>query len=236
MPHVFALILAVAMAVFVQVSPNAARAEGRLVVLELFTSQGCSRCPPADALMHEMAEWPDVLPLSLHVDYWDYIGWADAFALKANTARQTAYAPRTERRRLFTPLLVVGGGHMVEGYTPMKVVEHIETHRNMDTGVSLRVERRGAGFVIHGQAGAAFAYDATLMLVTFSPQERVVIERGENAGRTAVYTNVVTGWQDLGTWDGANPLVLEQGPPDQEAAVLVQQPEQGVVLAAVRLR
>ena len=236
MHKAFALMVTLLTVATVQTTANSARAEDRLVVLELFTSQGCSRCPPAEEMIREMAQWPDVLPLSLHVDYWDFIGWEDTFALKANTVRQTAYAPRTQRRRLFTPLMVVGGLHMVEGYTPMQVVDHIDRHRDVDTGVRLTVQRDGAEFSIRAESAQTFPTTAVVLLVTYSPQERVTIERGENAGRAAVHTNVVTGWKVLGAWDGASPLEFAQPVPDQAAAVVVQAEGQGLVLAAARLR
>lgn len=231
-----ALVAALTFGAMIQVWPNMARTQERLVVVELFTSQGCSRCPPADALIGEISQWADVLPLSLHVDYWDFIGWKDNFALKSNTERQTAYAPRTQRRRLFTPLMVVGGVHMVEGYTPMEVVEHIGTHRKHNTGVRLAVEQTGAELIIRAEAARALGVRATILLVTYSPQKRVLIERGENAGRRAVYTNVVTGWQVLSGWDGVNPLMLTHPAPTQSAAILVQSEGQGRMLAAARLR
>jgi hypothetical protein len=99
------------------------------VVVELFTSQGCSSCPPADALLAELAERDDVLPLALHVDYWDYIGWADTFASPAFTERQKLYARAAGHRTIYTPQMVIGGVDQVVGFQPMEVADLIEAHR-----------------------------------------------------------------------------------------------------------
>ncbi len=217
------------------VMPLAAQAEGRLVVLELFTSQGCDRCPPVDALVAELAQREDVLPLALHVDYWDYLGWKDAFALAEHKDRQMAYAPRTDRRRLFTPLLMVGGLDPVEGYTPMKVVDLIEKHRGVDAGVSLELTVQGEMVHMVGLAAQPFGAPAHVVMVQFRPQAIVEITRGQNAGQTVAYTNVVTGWHDLGTWDGHAPLAVEMPQVEEAGAVLVQSAEHGLILAAERL-
>lgn len=236
MPKFLALTAALVFASFSPLMSRPALSAEPLVVVELFTSQGCSHCPPADALIAELAEWPDVLPLSLHVDYWDFIGWQDMFALKENTARQALYAPRTDRRRLFTPLLVVGGVDMVEGYTPMKVVDRIGAHRALSTGVTVQVTPQADGFAVRAISESPLPAAAAIVVVLFSPSEDVAIERGENAGRAARYTNVVTGWRNLGTWDGRAPLEWVQEAPEQAGAILIQSADQGMVLAAARLR
>ena len=97
------------------------RADDMPVVVELFTSQGCSSCPPADALLHELSKRDDVIPLALHVDYWDYIGWKDSFAQPAFTARQRGYAQASGRRAIYTPQMIIGGQFDVVGNRPMDV-------------------------------------------------------------------------------------------------------------------
>ena len=96
-----------------------ATAQENPVVVELFTSQGCSSCPPADALMHDLAAREDVIPLALHVDYWDYIGWKDPFGNPAHADRQRAYAAAGNRRTIYTPEMVVGGVTDIVGTQPM---------------------------------------------------------------------------------------------------------------------
>jgi hypothetical protein len=91
-------------------------AQDRPVLVELFTSQGCSSCPPADALLHKLARRDDVVALALHVDYWDYIGWKDTFAKAAHSARQRAYAREAGRRMVYTPQMIINGAdHVVIG-------------------------------------------------------------------------------------------------------------------------
>ena len=114
------------------------------VVVELFTSQGCSSCPPADAVLHDLASRDDVLPLALHVDYWDYIGWKDQFAKPSHTNRQKAYAHVGGRNMIYTPQMVVQGQEDVVGVKAMKLAELIEKHRNAPVLVDLNVSRVGS--------------------------------------------------------------------------------------------
>jgi hypothetical protein len=215
-------------------APAVANPGDRLIVIEHFTSQGCDRCPPVDDMLRDLARWPDVLPLALHVDYWDYMGWRDRFALPENTERQMQYAPMTSRKRLFTPLLVVGGLDMAEGFQPMKVVDLIEKHRAVDPGVHLRVEREGDRLVIRAEAAEAFPAAADIVLVLFRPESTVEITHGENAGRVQTYTNVVTHWQEVTHWDGNAPLLVTLSAPDGDGAVFVQREGPGLLLPAQR--
>ncbi len=215
--------------------PATAQAD-RLVVIELFTSQGCDRCPPVDALLSELAQRDTVLPLALHVDYWDYLGWKDHFALPGHVDRQMAYVPLTQRRRLFTPLMVIGGLDAVEGYTPMTVADLIEKHRAVDPGVSLEIQGQGDDLRLVGQAKAPFDAPADVLMVTYTPETTVQIDYGQNAGREVTYTNIVTGWQSLGRWDGRSDLSVQIAPPGaQSGAVFVQSAGHGFILAATRL-
>lgn len=215
-----------------------AAAGDRPVVVELYTSQGCPTCPPANDFFTQLAARDDVVALSLHVDYWDYMGWADPFALAEHTSRQLDYAPRTARKRLFTPLVVVGGLDMSEGYAPMKVVDLIETHRALESGVTVELRRDGSRLRIEARSEAALAAPAMVVLVRFRPEATIEIKAGENAGQTMTYTNVVTSWARLGAWDGRLPFVAaaETPPSGQSEAVIVQSGGHGLILAAARLR
>ena len=106
---------------------GAAAAADRPVVVELYTSQGCSSCPPADAILAELADREDVIALAFHVDYWDYIGWKDIFADPANTLRQRNYARVAGARSVYTPQMIVDGQDHVVGTKPMKLAEHIDS-------------------------------------------------------------------------------------------------------------
>lgn len=113
------------------------------VVVELYTSQGCSSCPPADALLHELAARDDVLPLALHVDYWDYIGWKDKFARREHTRRQKGYARAGGRRMIYTPQMIIMGQEDVVGADAMQVESAIQKHQKQPRPVSLKLRRDG---------------------------------------------------------------------------------------------
>lgn len=210
------------------------------VVVELFTSQGCSSCPPADAFLAGIADRGDVIALALHVDYWDYIGWPDHFALPAFTTRQKAYARMNGTRSVYTPQIVVDGQQFFAGLQPMKVVNAILDAREAVDPVTLSLVRSGdelsVGLMAVAQDDAADGGDTTpsnVYMVRYIPQKTVAIERGENAGKTVIYRNIVTDWQILATWDGVTPLSLQTPVSgDQPIVVIVQASENGPVLAA----
>jgi len=214
---------------------TAAWADDRPVVIELYTSQGCSSCPPADAFMAELAGRDDVIALALHVDYWDYIGWKDVFASPAFTARQKAYARAAGSRTVYTPQMVIGGVDHVVGLQPMEVADLIAAHRAAPSPVELGVERGEDGFVVRARSAKPEAM--RVQLVRYVPEKTVAIKRGENGGRTLRYTNIVTEWHVLANWDGTQPLEMAvQAPGDLPAVVLVQRRGPGRILAAARLR
>lgn len=210
-----------------------AAADEGLVVVELFTSQGCSSCPPADALLAELARRDDVLPLALHVDYWDYIGWADSFADPSHTVRQKAYAHAAGARTVYTPQMVVGGLDQLIGTRAMELGELIEAHGARPSPVDLDVAHGSARLTIHAEARGALPGVVVVQLVRFRPEETVTIARGENAGRTITYANIVTDWRVIGRWTGAAPLELAADAPGSDrAAVILQQEGPGAILAA----
>ncbi|WP_308916923.1 DUF1223 domain-containing protein [Jannaschia sp. LMIT008] len=166
------------------------------VVVELFTSQGCSSCPPADAILHELGGRTDVIPLAFHVDYWDWIGWADTFADPAFTQRQRDYAAAARSTMVYTPQFVVGGVDHVAGAKPMALRDKIEAHA--DAGAADVLSVRADGQLAMGDLGRP----ARLYLLHVEPRADVSILRGENAGHDATYAHVVRDWQDLGAWNG----------------------------------
>ncbi|OED50938.1 hypothetical protein AB838_00245 [Rhodobacteraceae bacterium (ex Bugula neritina AB1)] len=207
------------------------------VVVELYTSQGCSSCPPADALLHKLAEREDVLPLAFHVDYWDYIGWKDAFANPSHTKRQKGYAQAGGRRMIYTPQMIIMGQDDVVGADRMKVEDAIARHQKQPRPVSLSAKRQGEQVVIRLQPRAQLSEDRLLVqLIRYTPQQTVSINRGELAGRTLSYANVVEDWQIAAEWDGAGDLEIAVPAPGSAAsAVLVQAAPFGPVIAAVRV-
>lgn len=210
---------------------------GSLVVVELFTSQGCASCPAADSILEELAQVEGVLPLALHVDYWDYIGWRDTFGSPLFTARQQAYARAAGDRMVFTPQMVIAGRDRVLGSDPMAIMGIIGLHAARPAPVMLDLTRDGSDLRIDARSPLPFVRPVALHLVHFLPQARVAITFGENAGRIVDYVNIVTSWQTLGEWDGAAPLALDvTGAAEGSTAVILQEPGPGAILAAAELR
>lgn len=210
-----------------------ALSDDRRVVVELFTSQGCSSCPPADDLLERLAGRDDVLALALHVDYWDYIGWADTFANPRFTERQKAYAHVTGSRTIFTPQMVVGGSDFLVGTREMELGELIERHLDDRPLARLTLVRRGEALLIGAEAMRPLPGAMLVQLVRYRPREVVEIRRGENAGRSITYANIVTEWRVVGRWDGQSPLALQvEAPGSQPVAVILQQEGPGAIVAA----
>lgn len=208
-----------------------------LVVVELYTSQGCSSCPPADELLHELAARDDVIALALHVDYWDYIGWADSFADPAHTRRQQAYARVAGASTIYTPQMVIDGQDHVVGTKPMDVIDLLQAHRARPSGAEVDVTRSGNRLRIVGAADAPFGRAALVQIVRITPYATVNIRRGENAGRELGYSNIVTDWDTVAEWDGRSDLALTLAVSgDAPVVVIVQEPGPGAILAADILR
>ena len=228
MKHLSACVTAVWIAL-----TGALHAQTQPVVIELFTSQGCSSCPPADALMHKLAARSDVIALSMHVDYWDYIGWKDEFAKPKYTARQKAYAQAGGRRSVYTPQMIIAGTDSVVGTHPMDVADLIAKHAKKPSNVALRVKRDGGQISIAANARRAARYE--VKIISYDKARTTAIKRGENAGKTITYVNVVTDMQTVKSWDGRAPLSigaqLRQGP----AVVLIQAVNHGPIVAAARV-
>ncbi|WP_333817312.1 DUF1223 domain-containing protein [Tabrizicola sp.] len=207
-----------------------------VVVVELYTSQGCSSCPPADEFLSMLASDPRILPLALHVDYWDYIGWADKFALAQFTDRQRAYAKAVGSRTIYTPQLIIGGADRIEGYAPEETAERLRDHLGAGTPVRLTVTRKGDKLVIRAEADPPLTEPVRVQLVRYKPEETVTIERGENAGKTITYRNIVTSWERLEDWGGQAPLeVSAPYAGDEPGAVIVQSAGPAAILAAARV-
>ena len=216
---------------------GAAVAEGKkpVILVELFTSQGCSSCPPADAFLHKLAKRADVVALSLHVDYWDYIGWKDVFADKQFTLRQHGYAQAGKRRSVYTPQMIIHGQDHVVGNHPMDVTDLITEYQKRGQPVELEVERQGAQIVIRAERRSGRG-PMVVQLVRFEPRATVDIRRGENAGRKISYANVVRQWDVIGEWDGRGPLEMKARAKGKlPVAIVVQRKGFGPVVAAARV-
>ena len=241
-------------------APAYARAQENLVVLELYTSQGCSSCPPADALFADLAERDDVIALALHVDYWDYLGWKDEFARPRHTARQKAYAKAARSRTIYTPEMIVQGEERLKGHDAASIAAEIADHRRGSPGAALSIRRDGEAIRIsvapvgaaagpigrsNGNALGAPGQESAphpapgpvdVHVVRYIPEEDVSIGGGENAGQTLTYRNIVTDWQTIGQWDGTSTedFVFE-GVGDGPVAVILQRARMGRIVAAAQL-
>ncbi len=206
-----------------------------VVVVELYTSQGCSSCPPADEFMAELVANPDVIALALHVDYWDYIGWKDEFANAAFTDRQKEYARAIGSRTIYTPQMIVNGLDRVEGNNPAAVNSLVRMHLMENSGISLVLQRDGDRLVIRA-TGAVESGPLSVNLVRYKPNQTVAIERGENAGLTMEYHNIVTEFVTVGEWAGVDPLAMETTVSgDMPLAVFLQSQGPGAIVTAARL-
>lgn len=215
---------------------GAVQADGAVVV-ELYTSQGCSSCPPADALLGELAGRDDVIALALHVDYWDYIGWEDVFATPEYTQRQHGYGHAAGSTVVYTPQMIVGGQDRVVGVRPMTVADLVQAHRSAPDPVSLTVQSDDGIYRVEAEAHMPPPRpDMVVQLVSYLPHAEVSISHGERAGTVASHYNVVTSWQVVAEWNGAAPLTLSVTPQDDAPlAVIVQQVGYGPILGAARI-
>jgi hypothetical protein len=221
--------------------PATARAEDVRTVLELFTSQGCSSCPPADKLAAVMAKDPGLLVLSLPVNYWDYLGWKDTLAHSAFSVRQKGYAKSRGDRQVYTPQIVINGMHHALGSDREGIEAGAIAAGNLR--IALRIESKdGSVAVILPRSNVAVR--AMVLVMPVLREHRVTIERGENRGETVAYHNIVRGISEIGRWNGdesrfplpAEMLKGEAGDADA-FAVIVQEVDgkyPGAILAAAR--
>lgn len=170
-------------------------------VVELFTSQGCSSCPPADALFAEMASKGDIIALAYHVDYWDYLGWRDTLASPENTARQKEYMRSFGSRSVYTPQAVVNGRVHANGSDRTAIESALGNNGGLPVPVS--VKRAGDSMVIEVGESPGVNQKAHVLLVYYGQTTPIVIGEGENQGRTIHYWNPVKGMQTAGVWHGA---------------------------------
>lgn len=219
-------------------------AEEKSAVIELFTSQGCSSCPPADRLMGELIEEPGLLALSFPVDYWDFLGWKDTLASPAFSERQRAYARSRGDRDVYTPQMVINGRvHAIGSYR-----DQIKAGL-ADTSAAFEAERVAVGLALDGNrlkisigqlsSGRAIE-DATIWLALYNRAETVKIARGENRGRTITYYNVVRELVPIGMWSGeAREISLPRGdllqPGYDSCAVIVQAHDTGPIYGVAAL-
>ena len=198
-------------------------------VVELFTSQSCSSCPPADALLTELERTrPDLLVLAYHVTYWDRLGWHDPYSLPAATERQRTYAARFPDG-LYTPQMVVQGTHQAVGSDRPAVLAAIAAAR--PASIALTLTNDGAGLRVDAGAGPG---RGTVVLVGYDRMHTTRVGGGENGGRMLTESNVVRAFTRLGPWDGM-PLRLAAARPAGERTAVLLQADDGTILASAVL-
>jgi hypothetical protein len=216
--------------------PAAAQEQGPVVV-ELYTSQGCSSCPPADALFGEIARQPGIVALGFHVDYWNYIGWHDPFSSKKFTYRQKEYAMSFRQTGVYTPQIVVQGKRGEVGSDRIAVTEAIAEAKKAKPVATVALEKLGGHRLRAVVSAASGAKGAEIWLALFDRRHTTKIPRGENEGKTLTNVHVVREWKKLGKFEGEKAefsldAVGEKGEKRAGVAVVVQQPKAGPILGA----
>jgi hypothetical protein len=209
------------------------------VVLELFTSEGCNSCPPADALLGQLARQHDLLPLAFHIDYWDYLGWKDPYSSKFATTRQSAYG-RLLDVMVYTPQMVVDGARDAVGSDEAAVNLAIEVERARPKLklVVLKDERGELKVAIPAGEGPSAPFGVYEAL--FDSSHVTPVGRGENSGRTLTEFNIVRQWRKIGEWRGtATELSLDLGPQSNvfdACAIILQEGDNGPIRGATAFR
>lgn len=214
-------------------------------VVELFTSQGCSSCPPADKLLGKLAQRDDVIALTFPVDYWDYLGWKDTLASPAFSARQRAYAKARRDGQVYTPQMVVDGAYHAVGSQAYAVKQTIlkSLAATKHSRVPMKIWAEGDSIIITaGDAAPGMRVKpATVWLALVKDAETVKIERGENRGETITYYNVVRELTPVGQWNGKAVTIklpkhhlMNRG--SDSCTVLLQQDTAGPVIAAAEMK
>ncbi len=228
--------LIMAMAAAWMAMTGSSNAQSSPVVVELFTSQGCSSCPPADAFLAQYANRSDVIALAMHIDYWDYIGWKDTFASPEFTQRQYKYARAGSRRVVYTPQMIVNGHNSIEGVRRSEFDKQVGEAAQRPPVLDLRISRNGDTLTINAERLERGLGDLDVQVIRYKPSAMVEIRRGENAGRSIEYSNIVESISRAKNWNNERALSVDtnaQG--ENPIVVLIQQKNHGRILAAARL-
>ena len=222
------------MAFAVVMAHHAEAAEPDLTVVELYTSEGCSSCPPADAFVGELAGRDDILALSLHVDYWDYIGWKDRFADARNTRRQKNYGHQFQLRYVYTPQVVVDGTYEAVGSDRTKVLDAVAKSKKL-AKIPVRLTASADGMVL--DLAAADVGPVHVYSVFYDRLQESDVRRGENSGRKLAHVNVVRDMTRIATWQGqpARLTIPASAKGGDVCAVILQSVSTGRIIGAARL-
>jgi hypothetical protein len=207
--------------------------------IELFTSQGCSSCPPADAMLGKLAPRPDIVALSFHIDYWDYIGWKDRFATKETTARQRAYARILRQKYIYTPEMVVDGRVHQPGINDGQIETMLADAKRQSTiRTTPTLKRMVDGTLRIWLEAAKIDAPADVTLFVYDRRHATPVQRGENEGRRLDNFNVVRHLEIVSRWEGAEAhwtVPADRFQAEQGLAVIVQQSDHGPVLGANKI-
>ena len=184
------------------IAPTLTAATSGLIVVELFTSQGCSSCPPADALMGELLKQPNVIGLTLNVDYWDYLGWRDTLASAEYSRRQRAYAQARGDGQVYTPQMVINGQAHVVGSRRRAVDQSLSASTGTQVPMTMAEQGNEVIVEIDARPDTVAAGEATIWIAMVAPRIDVEIARGENTGRSISYFNVARKLMPAGSWHG----------------------------------
>ncbi len=213
------------------VASAGAQAASRPVVVELFTSEGCSSCPPADALLTTLAGRRDLLPLAFHVTYWNSLGWRDPYSFEGATSRQAGYAAQLGGGS-YTPEMVIDGRRGVVGSEHGAVADAIAAARGEAAEAApVRLQRGGRGLAISVGRGKG---SGRILLIGFDPQHETHVGRGENSGRVLLESNIVRSMRSIGEYRGTPVELSEPAGAGQETAVIIEG-SGGRILGAARL-
>jgi hypothetical protein len=206
------------------------------VVVELFTSQGCSSCPPAEAYLDDLTKRPDLVTLEYHIDYWDYIGWKDPFSDREYTKRQQAYSESLGGRYVYTPQMVINGAAHEVGSKRGAVESLIQAQqaRAEPDAPTLRLTRNGDSIVVNLD-GPVPAAPLDIVFLAYDGRHETEVTRGENSGQTLVNAHVVRGMERIGRWAGGPAeftVALKGRKGDGGCAVIAQAPGHGPIAAA----
>lgn len=213
---------------------SAATAAVAPVVIELFTSQGCSSCPPADALLGELARRPNVIALAYHVDYWDELGWKDRFAIPAATQRQRGYVSKLSKSGAFTPQVVVSGDTSLVGSNRAAVMQAVAGDRD---ALAVKLSKTRDELIV--DLPEQWREPMDVHVASYLSEATTKIGSGENANRTLRHHHIVRSFKRLGVWSGRPQqmkLPVASLPRDAtHVAVILQRPRQGAIAGAAKL-
>ena len=220
--------------------PAAAEDAAPPVVVELFTSQGCSSCPPAEAFLSELVDHDGIVALEYHIDYWDYIGWEDPYAEPVFTDRQRRYAAQLGSRYVYTPQMVVNGTAHEVGSDRSAILALIDQSRRLQHDnpvIDIAPMTEGTKTIVLSISGPEPDAPHDIVLVTYDATHRTEVKRGENRGKVLENRNVVRALAKIGEWRGGSmkkSVDLAGMAGDGGCAVLIQQPGSGPILAAAK--